>query len=363
MKKLTLLICVGLIIQVGYSQTNVVAFLKGGKADAGKLSQAYLQPYAYALGDGLNNGWYNSAATHKLFGFDLSVSVSAIQIPGSAKTFDVNSLGLSNIKVNTGSSVSPTIAGAKTTGAEMDVKVTITDGSGKQIEEIGKINSPEGLGLDMVPVPMAQLGFGLLPHTDLIVRFVPELKFNNGGDQMKLGLFGLGVKHNFKEWIPVLKKLPFDASLFGCFSEVKAESALSSAIAGLTGDNISIVIPNDGNQLLQLKTTTTKYGLVLSKKLSILTLFCGIGHSSSETRVEMLGSYTINTTVKQTINGTVYTGTATEVWTDPVALLYKTDNICFDAGLRLKVSILSLFASINKAEYTSYNAGLCLGIK
>jgi len=34
-----------------------------------------------------------------------------------------------------------------------------------------------------------------------------------------------------------------------------------------------------------------------------------------------------------------------------------------DAGLRLKIMFLSVFASINKAEYTSYNAGISLGMR
>jgi hypothetical protein len=55
---------------MAFSQTSVVEFLKGGKADANKLIEAYLQPYAFALGDGLNNGWYNTAKTHHLLGFD-----------------------------------------------------------------------------------------------------------------------------------------------------------------------------------------------------------------------------------------------------------------------------------------------------
>ena len=51
----------------------------------------------WLLGDGLNNGWYNSAKTHKLFGFDFNISVSAIQIPKSETTFDLNTLGLTNL--------------------------------------------------------------------------------------------------------------------------------------------------------------------------------------------------------------------------------------------------------------------------
>lgn len=352
MKKLILFICIGLIIQVGYSQTSVIEFLKGGKADAGKLSQAYLQPYAFALGDGLNNGWYNTAETHKLFGFDLSVSLSGIQIPERDKTFDISTLGLTSMTVESGGNIAPTIAGQDVPGP----KLQINDSQGNSVVAF---STPNGTGLDMVPVPMAQFGFGLLPHTDVIGRYVPEMKYDNNGDEMKLGFWGVGAKHNFMEWIPVLKELPFDASVFASYSEVNAQSTLSSNASGFGSDNIYISFPNDNNQMLKMKTKTTKYGLIVSKKLGMLTFFGGIGHSTSESTVDLIGTYTINT--KGQIQGVDYTTKYDLV--DPVALLFKSNNVSMDAGLRLKITFLSLFASINKSEYTSYNAGISLGMR
>jgi len=352
MKKLILFLCIGLFVQAGYSQINVVDFLKGGKADAGKLSQAYLQPYAFALGDGLNNGWYNTAVTHNLLGFDFSVSLSGIQIPDKDKTFDISTLGLANMTVASGGNISPTIAGSKTSGPSLNVNDT-------QGNKIASFNTPGGIDLGTVPVPMAQLSFGLLPHTDIIGRYVPDMKYNNNGDETKLGFWGLGVKHNFMEWIPVLKHLPFDASVFASYSEVNVQSALTSSASGYGSDNIYISFPNDNNQMLKMKTKTTKYGLIVSKKLGMLTFFGGLGHSSSESTVDLIGTYTINT--KGQIQGVDYT-TKTDL-VDPVALLFKTNNVSMDAGLRLKIMFLSVFASINKAEYTSYNAGISLGMR
>jgi hypothetical protein len=84
-KKLILLVCTIFLLQISYSQTNIADFLKAGEADANALIKAYLDPAAMTLGDGMNNGWYNSAATHKLYGFDFNLSLSAIQIPAQAK--------------------------------------------------------------------------------------------------------------------------------------------------------------------------------------------------------------------------------------------------------------------------------------
>lgn len=342
MKKGCLLVCLSLFSLMTFSQTDVVEFLKAGKKDANTLFRAYLEPYAFALGDGLNNGWYNSAKTHKLFGFDLTVSVSAIQIPEESKTFDISKLSLEKMYVKSGGNITPTVAGEADSRPLLGVKDSPIE-----------FNSPNGTGLDMVPVPMAQVGFGLLPHTDLIGRYVPEMKYDNEGDEMKVGFWGIGVKHNFMEWIPVLKALPFDASLFGSYSEVDAQSELNSLASS------AIEFADDGNQLLKVNTQTTKFGLVVSKKFSILTVFGGIGQSTSKSNIDLIGKYTIVTKVN--VGGQEFI--SRETLTNPVAIPFETSNISLDAGLRLKLAFFSLFGSINKAEYTSYNAGISLGMR
>ena len=342
-----LLFCAGFLFLTAFPQSNVVEFLKAGKSDANALVRAYLNPYALALGDGLNNGWYNSAATHKLFGFDFSINVSAIQIPKNATTFDLNTIGLTHLTPEVAANhIAPTAAGPDTEGPRLLVK----DNNGNTISSF---NTPNGLGLDIVPVPMAQISFGLLPHTDIIGRFVPKLKYDNNGDEMKAGFWGIGVKHNFKEWIPVLKSLPFDASVFGSYSEMKAQSEITIGPGDFSDGDVRLVADNATDQLLKFKTKTSKYGLVLSKKIGILTVFGGIGHSKSETTINLLGKYKVETS----------TGALIFDLTDPIDLTFESKNFCMDAGLRLKLAFFSLFGSINKAKYTSYNAGLSLGFR
>jgi hypothetical protein len=347
MKKIILLFYAGFSFMTAYSQVDVIEVLKAGKKDANVLAKAYLNPYANALGDGLNNGWYNSARTHKLFGFDLSISASAIQIPKSETTFDLNTLGLTNLSPeNSANHIAPTVAGPDEDGP----RVLVKDDSGNTISSF---NTPNGLGLDVVPVPMAQIGFGLLPHTDFIVRFVPEMKYDNSGDEMKIGFWGLGVKHNFKEWIPVIKALPFDASVFGSYSEMNAQSEITIDSGDFSDGDVRLTVDDTTNPLLKFKTKTSKFGLILSKKIGILTVFGGIGQSKSKTTINLLGKYNVKTS----------TGELIFDLTDPIDLNFKSTNVCVDAGLRLKLAFFSLFGSINKAEYTSYNAGISLGFR
>ncbi|MGE5393700.1 MAG: DUF6588 family protein [Candidatus Saccharibacteria bacterium] len=352
MKKISLMMCLMVISLIGFSQTNVVEFLKGGKADANKLFQAYLEPYAFALGDGLNNGWYSTAETHHLFGFDLTIGVSAVQIPNGSKTFDINKLGLTNMEVKSGSSLAPTVGGAETPGP----LITVYDNQRRSVVEF---NSPKGTGLDIVPVPTLQVGFGLLPNTDIMVRYVPELKYNNNGDDMKVGLWGIGGKHNFLKSIPFLKALPLDASIFGSYSEVNGQSDVSFTAANYSSiPNVRIEPINTAGQSLEVLTKTSKYGLVVSKKMSILTVFGAIGKSTSKSNVNLLGTFP----VVATTSAGGYEITQAGALKDPVALDFQTSNTSLEAGVRLKFTVLSLFGSVNKSEYTSYNVGLSLGM-
>jgi hypothetical protein len=198
---------------------------------------------------------------------------------------------------------------------------------------------------------MVQLGFGLLPNTDIIGRFVPEMKYDNNGDEMKIGFWGIGAKHNFMEWIPVLKRLPFDASLFASYSEVNGQSELDY---GSNQYDPGMYTPK-GDQIFKMKTKTSKVGLVLSKQVAILTFFGGIGQSTSKSNVDLLGTYPIEASV----NGI----TLVTAVKDPIALPFETSNLSMDLGVRVKLAVVSLSASINKAEYTSYNVGLSLGFR
>jgi hypothetical protein len=204
-----------------------------------------------------------------------------------------------------------------------------------------------------------QVGFGLLPHTDVILRYVPELKYNNNGDDMKVGLWGIGGKHNFLKSIPFLKLIPVDASVFASYSEVNGQSDLSFTSADYSSNpNIRIEPFNTAGQSLELKTKTSKYGLIVSKKVAILTVFGAIGKSTSKSNVDLLGTYP----VVATTSAGGYEITQAGALKDPVALNFETSNMSLEAGLRIKLAVLSLFGSINKSQYTSYNVGLSLGM-
>ena len=361
MKKIVLVSLLALaVFKFSNAQEDVANLLRFGTHDANLLIEAYVEPYAKGLGVGMNNSWYYTAETHKLWGFDLAFAVSAFKVPGSDKTFDVNELGLEYLYAQDGNSIASTAAGSG------DGVTLYYDAEYQgQTIAIPYYSTPGGSGVDLVPVPMIQLTFGILPHTDLIGRYVPKVKFDVDDEKADVGLWGIGLKHNIRESLPFIRHLPIDISVFGAYSQINGESTIHfdytdyglSNPAGYT---------RDPNQRGDLTSKNLKYGLIVSKKIAVITFFASLTGNSSKTTFDILGKYPMPDPEQLSTDFTsvddLLTGAITDV-EDPISLNYKDSYFGVDAGFRLKLAFFSLFASISKSEYTTYNGGISFGFR
>ena len=361
MKRFSIVFVLLLTFKLAFPQGDVIDFIKAGKNDAQVLFKNYLDPYAMALGEGLNNGWFQTAETHKFLGFDISLNMSAIQIPSDDLMFDLNGLSFTNMElVNPNNSLTPTVAGIDQEGPEIRV---FREPNNPSSDELFTFNAPMGADLDLVPVPMAQISFGLIPHTDIVARYVPELEFSSSDDDVTVGLKGIGLKHNFKEWIPLFKKLPFDAAVYFTYAKIYAETGFTFTdadydLGSIPPANIQNDYVHNDDQVLEFDTQAMKYGLIVSKKVGILTVFGSVGNNKTETNIDLVGTYPILED-DQANDKVIIKGEK-----DPISIdLGSSTNIAYNAGLRLKLAFFKIFASVNKAEYTSYNAGIALGVR
>ena len=208
-----------------FAQFNQVgSFMAGSAEDAEKLFKAYVAPYGNGIGAGLSAGWYNTAKSHKLGGFDVTISLNTAIIPSADKTFYPSEIGLGEgnsliSRVDYIDAESPTAAGKRETGAEI---VYYTDVPVLGEKELARFTLPKGSGFAYTPTPMIQLGLGLVKETEIIVRYSPELSIGSGG---KVGLWGIGLKHGVKQWIPALNKIPiFDMSVQGGYTKLYSKT-------------------------------------------------------------------------------------------------------------------------------------------
>jgi hypothetical protein len=343
-----------------FAQSDVADMLRFGTYDANLLIGAYVEPYAKGLGVGMNNSWYYTADTHKLWGFDLAFSVSAFNVPDKDKTFDVNELGLKYLYAQPGNSIAATAAGNENGGVSLYYDAEY---SGTTVP-IAYFSTPGGSEVDLVPVPIIQVSFGLLPNTDIIARYIPKVKFDIDNEKADVGLWGIGLKHNIRQSLPFIKHLPIDISLFGAYSEINGESTVHFDYTNYGVAN-PVGYERDPNQRGDLKSKNFKYGLIVSKKVSLITFFASVTGNKSKTTFDLLGKYPVPDPEKLDPGASSIddlTGTIGDV-EDPIKLKYDESYFGLDAGFRLKLAFFSLFGSVAKADYLTYNAGVSFGFR
>ncbi|MEQ8240215.1 MAG: hypothetical protein RIA69_13435 [Cyclobacteriaceae bacterium] len=335
MKRIYLIL---IIVSVAFSskaQLELGSFLEGGEQIGNDLLQEYLEPAFVGFGYAMNSGWYNTAKPHKIAGFDVTVGASFAMIPTSAKLFDPS--GINGIGVNaseTGNFLAPTLMGDNLPADEIPYLV-FNEGTSDEIS----ITSPTGLGLEesvigfnASPAPMLQLGVGLIKKTEVKLRLLPEQTYDIDGNEGSAKLFGIGIMHDIKQWIPGMSKLPFDLSIFGAYSKMTITQQLDA---------------DSPDQIGNFEVTGTTFQLAISKKLSILTLYGGAGYSSS--------------TVNFSLDGTYETEVGDLV--DPINLEYDASGFRAKGGVRLKLLIFAVHAEYILQEYNTFNAGIGLSIR
>ncbi|HWZ35009.1 MAG TPA: DUF6588 family protein, partial [Mucilaginibacter sp.] len=215
MKKLYSLITVVILLTVAFqanaqsstgSSDGISQLFKGSPGDVNKLINAYSTPLFKGFGNSLNGGWTNTAKTQKFLRFAIRVSATVSMVPDADKTYDLNTLGLANVKAS-GSSIAPTFGGDK----NLSTGVVVSDPSDPN-NPLKKYNTtlPKGVS-QYIPAPQVQLTVGLIKNTDVTLRLIPTTKITD--DVGSVGMFGLGFKHNFAEDFGKKKIMPFDLAL------------------------------------------------------------------------------------------------------------------------------------------------------
>lgn len=330
-------------------------FLKAGVDDGMKLIEAYITPFANAYGAGFNSAWYNTAKPHKFGGFDLTLTVSVGFVPETAKEYDINDLGLTNLTlVNPANSIAPTIAGVKTAGPELHMVETI---NGYTIP-IVDFECPAGTGVGVVPSPMLQAGIGMPLGTELKIRYAPNTPIQEGSVQ----LFGGGLVHSISQYIKPLKILPVNISAFGGYSKLSASIPIT-----VKPDNYDYYVTYSAedfvDQYINLDVSAWNLSLLGSIDLPLVTGYAGIGYGSTVTIIDIEGNIPIPT-IDLDIS------TTEPIYTDDAVLdditevsIENFSGLRLNVGGRLKLGVLTLHADYTRALYNVFTAGIGISFR
>jgi hypothetical protein len=361
--------------QLSTGITDLTRITDIASSDFNYIMSGYLKPFGNAFCANLSSGWYNTAKVHKTLGFDIKLNFTATMIPSSAKTFDVSNLGNSaGVPFLGGNAKLQTVVGAgdaQTIGGKANAGPTITYNTiiGGQTKELTHFSTPQGLGLPLLPLPTAQIAVGIIKKTEIIVRFIPTYDFTQINKKLdfKIGMWGVGVKHDIGQWIPFFSKIPM-VNLSGVlgYTQFKTTSNMSITPASYGG----LIPTSDANynstkykgQVMEMKFTGMTADVVASLDLPILlSIYGGLGVSPSKATFKLKGTFPIPTA---TLNGTTVVYTAQEK-VDPVDLRIDDSGLKPHAviGAKFRMGPLHFGISASRAVYVMYNANLSLDIR
>ena len=312
MKKILFTLLAGLFGISSFGQTPT--------EDGKSLIEAYVSPLGYSLGAALNNGWYNTAKPHKLGGFDVTITANIVMIPEESKSFNISE---SNGNTFSGGET-PTILG-NGDGVSASYNAPPLPATSSDM--------PKGLNIPIIPLPMLQAGVGLIKGTELDFRYMPELKI---GDAGKVGLFGIGIKHDILQWLPIADKAPIDLSIQAGYTKIASEVILEERPESPPTANLGI--------------SATTVNLILSKKLLMFTPYLGVGYNSTRTTFNVDGVYDI-AGFEFNVNE------LTEIDFE------SNNNLRANIGFRFNVAVMALQANYTFAEYPTATVGIGISVR
>lgn len=342
-----LIVFTGHIYKISAQFQELTELIQSGSEDFNKIANAYSAPFAKGMIYGMGNGWYNTAKTHGILGFDLTiVGLNYSIAPTDETTFDIKGLKLETFKDKNGNDLTgtaPTIFGEGTKDMFFSIQKEVSISSTLVTNNLNTLASQAGItdplllsklstvqsqvpeftqnasldeqfgpiplagipnlagsipipdGLLGTPMPYIQLGVGLPLDFDIIGRYLPPLPI---GDLGTFSTWGFGVKHEFKRWIPFLKSVPINISGLFAYNTMNMEVELD--YKGFFEPNIDDYIHSSDweknfptNQQFVMDVNSTTVQLLISKKLLFITPYVGLGITSGSFKLGFDGDYVI----------------------------------------------------------------------
>jgi hypothetical protein len=369
LRRIVLLIGSILCITISsFSQIGDIAnLLSGGVGDAELMLTEYIRPVANALGANLSSGWYNTADVHKLGGFHLNIAANVAFAPEKDKTYNLDALNLSD-GIRYDNNIAKTAVGSRGSETQIWYIVNLPVLGDR---ELVRYDHPGGSGFGMLPSPMINAGVGLIKGTEIMGRYMPKLKY--GKDKTNtVDLWGIGIKHDLKQWIPFIKRVPvLNLAVMYGYTKLNFHSTLKPLTPELLDakDLSTSVDWNTQNMDMVFQSHTAN--LLVGVSLPVVSFYGGAGISITKANLDLNGNYPVPSTI-ETDSGDPYylhpVVTNNDVVVDPFSIEIKnqdggTVKPRLNVGMRLKFTVITLHVDYTLANYSVATAGLGISFR
>jgi len=318
--------------------------------DASRLTESYVNPVIKGLLYDINGGWYSTAKTHKKLGFDITINANLSIVPSADQIFNFNESEYEFLSTANGETTLPTIMSEDDYNTIIDVSVPLNG----NLYKVASFEMPGGITGDLpvnaVPTPMVQVGLGLPFKTDIKLRMIPTLNFD---DQVEASLFGLGLQHDLTHYLGPIDKLPLSISVLGAFTNMKVSYFIED---NSTSDNVTVT-----NGEAEFKMDAFTIQALASLDFKIITIYGGLGYNGGKATAKLKGDYELEYEI-QDGSGNVIT-TSNETVSDPINLDFDANGFRGSLGTRINIGFFKIFGDFTMQEYNTITAGIAFSFR
>tara|TARA_R110000850_G_scaffold241496_1_gene366125 strand:+ start:51802 stop:52827 length:1026 start_codon:yes stop_codon:yes gene_type:complete len=341
MKKIVFIVFAICFTAISHSQNQLEDLLAAGIEDAQRFSAGYISPAAEGMIFNLSNGWMQSAEVKKPLKFELSVIGNVSFVKDEHKSFTLNTNEYNNLYFRDGSISKEVGTAFGENNPDVIVYAIVKDDTGLFEEEV-EFELPQGLGsenINMLPTAFLQARVGLFKATELKVRYFPKVDY----EDVKTGLIGVGLQHEFTQWLPADKVFPVAIAGFIGFTNLNGSYDFTDS-----------QIIEGTSQKFEVKQNSWLFQLQASTKLKVINFYGGLGYVTGTSDFDVVGTYTVRA-------GTpLFESQST--FEDPFSVRNKVSGIKANIGTQLQLGFFRIFAEYNLAEYNTAVAGIGFGI-
>jgi len=338
MKKLLLFF--GLLITVPtIAQDKLEDLIAAGIEDAQRFATDYLTPGTEGLMHNVANGWIQSAEVKKPLRFDISLVGNTILVKDEHQTFTLNTADYKNLKFQDDSTVKQVATVLGENNPDITVYSEVKDGD---LTVQVPFELPQGLAsvnMNILPAAFLQARLGLFKGTELKLRYFPKIK----QEDVRVGLYGVGLQHEFTSWLPAEKLFPVAISGIVAYTNVGANYDFT---------NNNIVTGTD--QRFDLTVNSWLFQIQASTKLPVINFYGGIGYVSGNSEFNVLGNYKV-------VDG-IPIDEDTDEFQNPFSVENSVSDVRGTLGLILELGFFGLHVDYTFSQFDNASVGMHFGI-